>query len=259
MSLRRDLDERAAEALLAGRPVDDEPELTEAIGLVRSLADAPAPAPSATLAAMLAGGLTPTETAAAPPVAAPRAVSWRQRSWALPLQLSLAGAGCLALVLGAAAANELPAPAQTAVADVVEAVTPLHVPRPPARRPAPAVSPTPPAVPAVESTPAPRKSDDRDHPSSRSTTTPNADDHARGGRGEQQSGEGRHGRGDQDSNSHDGASGSSAPRPSRSDDDVHNGGSSGGGRDDSSSDGGGHAGRDGGGQERSGGNQPDEH
>ncbi|MCW2601518.1 MAG: hypothetical protein JWM02_3347, partial [Frankiales bacterium] len=132
---RRDLDDRTADALLAGRDVEDEPELGELIGQLRSLADLPVPTPSSALAAMLEDGLDAT-TLALPVAPHSFAVSWRQRTWALPLQLSLAGASCLALILGAAAANELPAPAQTAVANAVEAVTPLHVPRP-ATHPAP--------------------------------------------------------------------------------------------------------------------------
>jgi hypothetical protein len=136
---RRNLDDRTVELLLSGREVDGETELGALISQVRSLADGPAPAPSSALAAMLEGGL---DAATLPVPTATSAVSWRRRSWALPLQFSLAGSACLALILGAAAANELPAPAQTAVANAVEAVTPLHVPRPAAHS-APAVVPTP--------------------------------------------------------------------------------------------------------------------
>jgi hypothetical protein len=138
---RRDLDDRTVELLLSGREVAGESELGSLIGQVRSLADTPAPAPSSALAAILEDGLD-AATLTLPVRTAPSAVSWRRRSWALPLQLSLAATGCLALILGAAAANELPSPAQTAVANAVEAVTPLHVPRP-ASHPAPAVAPTP--------------------------------------------------------------------------------------------------------------------
>ena len=148
---RRRIDDRTADALLSGRAVEGEPELSALVGQLRSLADLPAPAPSAALAAMLENGLDPASQALdaatpAPPMAYPAAVSWRTRTRALPLQLSLAGTAGLALVLGAAAAGALPAPAQTAVADVVEAVTPLHLPRP-AAHPAPDVVPTPTGAP----------------------------------------------------------------------------------------------------------------
>jgi hypothetical protein len=123
-----DLDERAADGLLAGRPVPDEPALTAFVEELRSLASEPAPLPSAALAAVLEGGLA--GDALAPPIATPvtRAPWWRPRGWALPLQLGLAGAACVGLVLVAAATDRLPAPAQTAVAEVVETFTPLHLP-----------------------------------------------------------------------------------------------------------------------------------
>lgn len=145
------LDDRKAAALLAGYDVPTEPELTALIRQVRAVADLPVPTPSTALAALLEHGIDPVAAPAYLPTATfslgqravtwtRSAVSWRRRSLALPLQLSLAGAGCLALVLGVAATGALPAPAQTAVADVVEAVTPLHVPRPPV---APDVDPSP--------------------------------------------------------------------------------------------------------------------
>lgn len=132
--LRRRLDDRAADALLAGREVEGEPELFALLGEMRSLASVPAPSPSAALALMLMEGCE-----AAP---AAQAVSWRKRTWALPLQLSLGSALAVGLVLGAAAGNELPSPVQSAVADAVEAVTPLHVPRPTPHHPA-RVTPSP--------------------------------------------------------------------------------------------------------------------
>ena len=145
------LDDRNAAALLAGYDVPTEPELTALMGQVRALADLSVPTPSTALAALLEHGFDPVAAPASLPTATfsrgqravtwtRNAVSWRSRSLALPLQLSLAGAGCVALVLGVAATGALPAPAQTAVADVVEAVTPLHVPRPPV---APDVDPSP--------------------------------------------------------------------------------------------------------------------
>jgi hypothetical protein len=111
------------------------------------------------------------------------------RSWSLALQLGLAGAVCCALVLGAAAANELPDPAQTAVADVVEMVTPLHLPRPtePSDDPRPAVTPTAPVTPAPQ-TPTPdaqptvvgaRPDDPRDDREDRGSTGSTAGDEDR--------------------------------------------------------------------------------
>jgi hypothetical protein len=139
VTARRDLDDSTADALLAGRDVQAEPALSSLMGALRALADGPAPAPSSALASLLEGGFeAPTQVL---PVA-PSPRSWRARTWALPLQLSMGVAAALGLILGAAAANELPAPAQTAVADVVEAVTPLSVPRP-VKHPTPAVTPTP--------------------------------------------------------------------------------------------------------------------
>jgi hypothetical protein len=145
----RDLDDRTVELLLSGRDVDGESELVGLIAQMHSLADVPAPIPSSALAAMLEDGLGATTIL--PVGTAPAAVSWRRRLWALPLQLSLAVAACLALIVGAAAANELPGPAQTAVANAVEAVTPLHVPRPEARR-EPVVVPTHTPAPAADRT-----------------------------------------------------------------------------------------------------------
>ena len=122
---RRDLDDRTADALLSGRVVDGEPLLTEVISELRSLASVPAPAPSTALTLLLEHGIQGAPVA----LAGPASVSWRRR-FTRPIQVSLGAAGCVALFAGAAAANELPSRAQNAVADVVEAVTPLHVPRP---------------------------------------------------------------------------------------------------------------------------------
>jgi hypothetical protein len=160
MTLRRRLDDRTADALLSGRDVAGEPELSALLGAVRSLASGPVPEPSSALGALLAAGLgaDALEQPTSGGFRLGSAVSWRRRTWALPLQLTAAGVACLAVVVGAAAGNELPAPAQTAVADVVEAVTPLHVPRP-QDHPAPAVVPssTPSAEPSErpDATPTP--------------------------------------------------------------------------------------------------------
>ena len=138
---RRDLDDRTADALLSGHQVDGEPELSDLLGQLRSLADGPAPLPSTALAALLENGLDAVVVGEGAVPVRPT-TSWRRRTFAFPMQVSLAGAGCLVLLLGAAAANRLPATAQTAVADVVESITPLHVPRP-VSHPVPAVVPTP--------------------------------------------------------------------------------------------------------------------
>ncbi|MCW2586594.1 MAG: hypothetical protein JWN55_2110, partial [Frankiales bacterium] len=82
----RDLDDRAADGLLRGRAVPGEPELSAFVDELLALADGPAPAPSAALAAMLEGGLAADTRVL--PVAVPvgtKAVSWRVRGRALPL------------------------------------------------------------------------------------------------------------------------------------------------------------------------------
>jgi hypothetical protein len=165
---RRTLDDRTADALLSGREVDGEVALTGLITEMRALPAAPVP--NAALSAMLENGFTPDVL---PPPA------WRARrtprTWALPLQVALGSSACLALVLGAAAAGELPDPAQSAVADVVEAVTPLHVPRP-VHHPVPAVVPSP----FRSTTPTPGSSDTHRGQTRPPATTP--DDHpGRGG------------------------------------------------------------------------------
>lgn len=215
---RRTFDERTADALLSGREVDGETELSALLAEMRRLE--PAPAPNAALSAMLEDGFTPDVV----PLPEKRA----RRTWALPLQLALGSAACLGLLFGAAAAGELPGPAQTAVADVVEAVTPLHVPRP-VPHPVPAVVPSPtrsaePSPAAGEgshegATPRPSQSSD-DHSGTggggggddshdgRPSATPSAGDHSDG------SGSGSNGSGSSGS----GSSGSSGSGPDSSDD-----------------------------------------
>lgn len=140
MKRRRTLEDRSAQALLAGRPVAQEPELSAFVNDL--IAQAVPVEPNAALAAMLEAGLpvtaSPTVTFPARPSRLREAVSWRG---ALPLQLSLAGAACLVFTI-TAASNDLPAPVQSTVADVVEALTPLTVPRPAAPAPAPVLTPT---------------------------------------------------------------------------------------------------------------------
>jgi hypothetical protein len=144
MRRRRTLDDRSAEALLSGRAVDGEPELTAFIAALS--AQAVAAPPSVALATLLADGFVPD--AATAPLAVPHSPRVGVRRWAL--QASLGAAACVALGIGAAA-NDLPAPVQRTVADVVEALTPLTVPRP-AQEPTPATTPTlsPTSVPATQ-------------------------------------------------------------------------------------------------------------
>ena len=141
------LGDRVIESLLAGRSVPDEPELTRALTALRSLPDAEQPRPSASLATLLSEGLV---GAVAPRTAATRPTRrWARTGVALSaVILSISGG-----MVGAAAANVLPAAAQRAVADAVGALTEVQLPRPnrissrpaeapthhaPAHRPAPA-------------------------------------------------------------------------------------------------------------------------
>lgn len=131
-----DLDERTIEALLSGRAVEGEPELSSFVQQFHALADAPAPRPSTALAALLEDGLLPSPRRV--PLVLdrePRSALARPRFW-VP-QLAMGSVACFSLVVAAAAGNQLPAPAQSAVASVVDAVTPLTLPRP-APRPVPA-------------------------------------------------------------------------------------------------------------------------
>ncbi len=132
----RPLPDASVDALLSGRVVADEPVLQDLVALVRAAADAPGPVPNAALAAVLSDGLVMPPLPAVAPA----------RRWA--------GRGALVLAVvvasstGAAAANALPAPLQSAVADAVERLTPLELPRPEDDRPVP-VAPVPGTVPEV--------------------------------------------------------------------------------------------------------------
>lgn len=116
------LGDEVAEALLAGRTVPAEADLQQLLTLLRATAAAPPPVPSAALAAMLAVGFEP------PPVTtvAPSFARWRRWGPRVALAATVAITGAT----GATAANALPSPLQTAVADAVEALTRLDVPRP---------------------------------------------------------------------------------------------------------------------------------
>lgn len=125
------LDDRILDALVAGRVVGAEPALSGLVATLRTVADCPAPAPSAALAALFVGGLTPESNVVLRPGGRTRRrAALRPRSWGFPLQLSLTAFTAVTLVLAAAATDTLPDAAQNAVANVVEAVTPLTVPRP---------------------------------------------------------------------------------------------------------------------------------
>ena len=146
----RPFDDRTADALLGGRAVEGEPELSAFVADLTALAEA-VPTPSSALAALLEGGLVGV---AVPAGAAPAV---RRRRWATPLWARVVTAGALALagVLSAAAANALPGGAQNAVADVVGWVTPVHLPHADDESaPLPEPSPSATTAPAVKATPA---------------------------------------------------------------------------------------------------------
>lgn len=117
------LSDSDVDALLAGRPLPVHPALEDALALLRAAACAPAPPPSAALAAVLAAGFVPRPTAAA---VLPPSLRWRRRA-AYVVLVAVTG---LTATAGAAAADVLPDPVQSVVADAVEALTPLYVPRP---------------------------------------------------------------------------------------------------------------------------------
>lgn len=123
MDIRRDrgLSEADADALLSGRAATGPGDLGEIIGLMRTASALAAPAPNAALSAVLNEGFDPLPVASAP--AASRWGRWSVR-------VAAATAAGLSVTLGAATANALPAPVQTAVAHLVEVVTPLELPRP---------------------------------------------------------------------------------------------------------------------------------
>jgi hypothetical protein len=226
---RRKLDNRTADALLSGRDVDGEPQLSALIAEMR--APSVAPAPNAALSAMLERGFTPDVV----PILQRRV----RRTWALPLQVALGTSACLALVLGAAATGELPDPAQTAVADVVEAVTPLHVPRPD-KPPVPSVVPST----TRSAEPSPEPSDDG-HRGGAPRPSASPEDHS--GLSGGSSGDGSGGGGD------DRSGGRAQPTPSADDGDRSGSGSTRSGSTGSGSTGSGSSGSDGSGDSGSSG------
>lgn len=113
-------DDRTAEALLTGRSPASEPALSAFVGDVLAAIPTEAPPPSAELAAMLESGLVGA------PAVLPAALSRRRaRTWR---NVGIGTAAALGLVISAGAANALPAPAQNAVADVVNAFSPVDLP-----------------------------------------------------------------------------------------------------------------------------------
>jgi len=138
-------DEQTMESILAGRSPSGRPELDELASFVtevKSVASAPAPKVGAQLAAVLAGGLTEkgdlSATAASNVTGpAPQAAGLPKRRESMletifaKAVLAKAAAvlgGLTIATTGAAAADLLPGPAQTGVAAVIEAVSPLDVP-----------------------------------------------------------------------------------------------------------------------------------
>lgn len=147
---RRRLDDRTADSVLSGRPVEAEAALSAFVAQSQALVPTEPPTPSDALAVLLEHGVPPSSQVTATAVL-PRRTPWADGR----VRVGLAGATVLALVLSAAAANSLPAPAQNAVADVVGWVTPLHLPRPaePTDHVVPTPTPTPTVTPSQQESP----------------------------------------------------------------------------------------------------------
>lgn len=144
----RGLDDRVVEAVLAGRTPADRPELAELAELLlqaRTAAPTEPPAASERLTAIFDKGVVPVVVPLRTGPVLPAARRTTGTGW----RVALLGTAAIAAVLIAAEANALPAPAQTAVANVVEAITPLTVPRPakavkpaqPVQQPGPSLAP----------------------------------------------------------------------------------------------------------------------
>lgn len=151
MDIRREtppLSKSDADALLAGRVLPTHEDLNSVLSLLRTAVAAPAPPPSAALAAVLRDGLVME------PAAAPASVGhWRSARAA-----AAAVAAALITTLGAATANALPAPLQHSVADAVSALTPFELPRsdlPATTTPTPGEQPTPTPTPSPALSPSP--------------------------------------------------------------------------------------------------------
>ncbi|WP_439936583.1 hypothetical protein ACS3YM_11555 [Nocardia sp. N13] len=101
-----------------------DPALAGLLAELRAVADQPAPAAGAELTALLAG---------AAPITPARA---RRSRTASAVVIGLVSSGVLAGGVGAAAADQLPAPVQRVVSRVVDTLTPFEVPHPDQRVPA---------------------------------------------------------------------------------------------------------------------------
>lgn len=101
-----------------------DPALAGLLAELRAVADQPAPAAGPDLAALLAGAapITPART--------------RRSRTASAVVIGLVSSGVLAGGVGAAAADELPAPVQRVVSRVIDTLTPFEVPHPDQRVPA---------------------------------------------------------------------------------------------------------------------------
>jgi hypothetical protein len=135
-SMSQPLDERATDALLAGRSVPGEEALTAFVADTLALTRQPAPAPTAALAELLENGLVPDSTLR--PTLPKASRHW----WLLPVPLAVGSLLVAGGIFGAAGANALPAPAQRVVSDTVATLTPIHLPKP-ASKPKPTITPAP--------------------------------------------------------------------------------------------------------------------
>jgi hypothetical protein len=131
------LDDETVERLLTRGAGSTDPDLHQALALVRTLGDGPAPPPSTALADLLDRGFERTVVPFQRPA--------RGRRWAARSGATLVAAAASIVVAGTAAA--LPPGLQNTVADVVSALTPFELPRPTSddEKPAPRPSgvPTP--------------------------------------------------------------------------------------------------------------------
>ena len=126
------LDDATTEALLRGETTASDEELAGVSAFLREMrasASQPAPPPSPALAALLRHGTQPQALADAGAVPASPRRGTLLRRWqgrvavsALGLAIGLTG------TVGAGAAGLLPGPAERFVADLVETLTPLHLP-----------------------------------------------------------------------------------------------------------------------------------
>ena len=151
MSWSATLSDAEAEIVLAEAgavPPGDLQLLSAFVDELRSVSHGPAPAPSGELASVLAGGLpvsgpAPVRQPDQPRRRFPRALA-RLAGAGLAAQAAFGLSAAAAAVTAAGVAGVLPDPAQGAVADLVRAATPFHLPDG-AGGDAPRHQPTPPA------------------------------------------------------------------------------------------------------------------